>query len=85
MTRDSQENLLLAYRAAVAGNMSGIADLLEKVILAEMCSSAIPATRGIKVGDNPLEPPWKVTCGPDVVPLGGMTVTTDYLGKEETI
>lgn len=87
MTQDSQENLLMAYRVALVDKQDGIANLLEKVILAEMGSSAyIPVTRGIKVGDESLEPPWKATCGPDMLPRGvGMTVTTDHLGKEETI
>lgn len=87
MTRDNQKDLLRAYRVAIAGKQDGIADLLEEVILAEMGSSVyIPVTRGINVGDNQLDPPWKATCGPDVVPRGGgMTVTTDHLGKEETI
>ena len=52
MTRDIQEKLLLAYRAAVAGKMNGIADLLGEVILAEMGKSKVPVTHGIKVGDQ---------------------------------
>lgn len=88
MTQEQNAKLLQAYRAAIAAGQDGIADALEDVILAEMGKSevSVPVMRGVKVGDKSLEPPWKVTCGPDVVPLGGgMTVTTDHLGKEETI
>ena len=36
MTKDSKEKLLLAYRSAVAGKLTSIADLLEDVILEVM-------------------------------------------------
>ena len=81
MTQDGQATLIRAYRMAIEAGQGEIADLLEKVILAEMDSSKVkfPVTRGIKVGDESLEPPWKVTCGPAVVPYGGgMTATTDH-------
>lgn len=87
MTQEQNAKLLQAYRAAIAAGQDGIADALEDVILAEMGKSKVPVTRGIKVGDNPLEPPWKVTCGPDVVPLDAKMECTgiDHLSKETTV
>ena len=38
MTKDSKEKLLMAYRAAVAGKFTSVADLLEDVILEVMNS-----------------------------------------------
>lgn len=76
MTQEQSASLLQAYRMAVAAEQDGIADMLEDVILVEMGKSEVSVMRGIKVGDNPLEPPWKATCGPDVVPL---------ISKEENI
>jgi len=81
MTKDGRAALLKAYRMAIEAGQGEIADLLEKVMLAEMGSSVyIPATREIKVGDESLEPPWKVTCGSDAVPHG---TTVECTGIDE--
>lgn len=84
MTRENQEALIRAYRAAIVAEQSEIADMLEKLILSEMRTNG-PVMRGIKTGDGEtqIKPPWNVTCGPDIVPLcGGITVSTDHSSKE---
>jgi len=89
MTQEQNAKLLQAYRAAIEAGQNEIADMLEKVILAEMGKSEVkvPIMRGIKVGDQSLEPPWHVTCGPDVVSLDAKMECTgiDHLSKETTI
>lgn len=72
MTQEQNAKLLQAYRAAIAAGQDGIADMLEDVILDEMSKE---------------EPTWKVTCSPDVVPLGGTRAAwmlTDHISKEAT-
>ena len=87
--QEQDAKLLQAYRAAIAAGQDGIADLLEEVILAEMGKNEVkvPVMRGIKVGDESLEPTWRVTCGPDVVPSGAKIECTgiDHLSKEATV
>lgn len=86
MTPESKAQLLLAYRYAIMADQDGISDLLEDVILAEMSKEEPPP---IVVGGSrtTTEPPWKVTCGPDVVPLGGtraVWMEANHLSKEVT-
>ena len=88
MTQEQNARLLQAYRAAIEAEQDGIADLLEDAILEEMGKNKVSVMRGIKVDGKSLEPPWNVTCGPDIVPLGGTTVEctgTDHLSKETTV
>ena len=88
MTREQNARLLQAYRAAIAAGQDGIADSLEDVILELMGKNEVSVMRGIKVAGKSLEPPWSVTCGPDIVPLGGTTVECtgiDNLSKEVTV
>ena len=64
MTEESKENLLMAYRAAVAGKMTSIADLLEDVIL-EVMGGEKPSMVTIGATDE-TRPSW-CTKGPIVV------------------
>lgn len=87
MTRENQEALIRAYRAAIVAEQSEIADMLEKLILSEMRTNG-PVMRGIKTGDGEtqIETPWHVTCEPGVTLLGAKMECTgiDYLSKEVT-
>jgi len=87
MTRENQEALIRAYRAAIEAGQSEIAELLEKLILSEMGSNG-PVMRGIKIGDGEqqIKPPWNVTCEPGVTLLGAKMECTgiDHLSKEAT-
>ena len=88
MTEENAAKVIQAYKYAIMADQDGITDLLEDVILDEMGKSEVkvPVMRGIKVGDESLEPPWRVTCGPDVVSLGAKMECTgiDHLSKETT-
>lgn len=66
MTDVSNAALLQAYKDAIEANEDGIAELLKTVILELMRGE-----RSIVIGESrtTTEPPWKVTCGPDIVPL----------------
>ena len=87
MTREQSAKLLQAYRAAIAARQDGIADSLEDVILELMGGTGyITSPVHIRESRTMTGPPWEVTCGPDVTPLGGgMTVTTDHPSKETTV
>ena len=86
MTQEQSARLLQAYRAAVGSGQDGIADMLEDVILGEMGEARLSP---IFIGESrtTTEPPWKVTCGPDVTFLGAKTQCTgiDHLSKETTV
>ncbi len=91
MTQEQNAKLLQAYRAAIAAGQDGIADMLEDVILEMMGSGEVKVPvipPGIMTGDGvkQIEPPWKVTCGPDVTPLGAKVQCTgiDHTSREET-
>lgn len=85
MKKENRALLLQAYRAAIAAEQDGIADMLEDVILGEMDDKSSP----IVIGNSKttMEPPWKITCGPDIVPLGGTMGCTgiDHLSKDVTV
>ena len=85
MSKETNATLLRAYRSAVEAGQDTIADMLEDVVLEKMCESvqypiAIGTTR------TTTEPPWRVTCGPDVVSLDANLRCTgiDHLSKEVT-
>ncbi len=83
MTQERNARLLQAYRAAISAEQDGIADMLEDVILSEMKEAKLSP---IVIGESrtTTEPPWKISCGPDIVPLGGTVECTgiDHLSKE---
>lgn len=91
MTQEQNAKLLQAYRAAIAAKQDGIADMLEDVILGEMGSGEVkvPVMRGIKIGDGEpqVKPSWNISCGPDIVPLGGTIECAgiDHLSKEAKV
>lgn len=86
MTQEQNAKLLQAYRAAIAAGQDDIADMLEDVILEVMNEAR---TSPILIGESrtTTEPPWKVTCGPDVTLLGAKVQCTgiDHLSKEVTV
>lgn len=68
MSTETNAVLLRAYRSAVEAGQDTIADMLEDVILEKMNESAqYPITIGTP--RTTTDPPWKISCGPDVVPL----------------
>lgn len=81
MTEESKAKLLQAYKYAAMADQDGIADLLEDVILDVMGKG----TSSIVISEprTTLEPPWRVTCGPDTVKLG-TTVAIDHTTREVT-
>ena len=79
MTNEGKANLLRAYRLAVEAGQDGIADMLEDVILAEMC--AVPAIIGSR---TTTETPWRVTYGPYVVDTKMQCTGIDPMSKEES-
>ena len=81
MSNESKKKLLMAYRAVCVAQMASVGELLEDVILDVMGERKSPVTRETR---NTLEPPWTVTCGPDIVPLGATTTCMgiDHLSKE---
>ena len=80
MTDESKAKLLQAYKFAVEADQDGIADLLEGVILDVMGER----TSSIVIGErNTLEPPWNVTCGPGIVPLGGEKLDVVTIGATD--
>ena len=86
MSKETDATLLRAYRSAVEASQDVIADMLEDVILEKMGEKkSVPVMRS---DDHSwTEPPWKVTCGPDVVPLDARLRCTgiDHLSKETTV
>lgn len=86
MTGESQAKLLQAYRAAIEAGQDGIADMLETVIL-ELMEESKPSPIVIGESRTTTEPPWKTSCGPNIVPLGGTTERTgiDHPSKETTV
>jgi len=86
MSEETNAKLLQAYRSAVEAGQDGIADTLEDVILEKMGESVkYPITIGAT--RTTTDPPWKITCGPDVVPLDAHSRCTgiDHLSKETTV
>ena len=86
MTPESKAQLLLAYRYAIMADQDGISDLLEDVILDEM-SKEEPSSIVVGGSRTTTEPPWKVTCSQDAVPLSGIRAAwmgTDHMSKEAT-
>lgn len=85
MSKETNATLLRAYRSAVEAGQDVIADMLEDVILEKMGEKkSAPVMRS---DDHSLtESPWKITCGPDVVPLDANLRCTgiDHLSKEVT-
>lgn len=81
MTQEQNAKLLQAYRSAIAAGQDGIADMLEYVILGLMGKGTSPIATRTR---NATEPPSRVTCGPDIVPLSTTTESTviDRLSKE---
>jgi hypothetical protein len=83
MTQESNAALLQAYKYATEADQDGIADLLETVIL-ELMGSGNQSP--IILGDSrtTTDQPWKISCGPDIVTLGGTMECTgiDHLSKE---
>ena len=79
MTDEGKANLLRAYRLAVEAGQDGIADMLEDVILAEMC--AVPATFGSRTTTEPL---WSVLRGPDVLDVKMQCTGIDPMSKEDS-
>jgi hypothetical protein len=75
MTDVSNAALLQAYKDAIEANEDGIAELLKTVILELMKDER---TSQIAIGESRItaEPPWNVTCGPDIVPLGATMTCT---------
>lgn len=85
MSKEMDATLLRAYRSAVEASQDVIADMLEDVILEKMGESVkYPITIGAT--RTTTDPPWKITCGPDVVPLDARLRFTgiDHLSKETT-
>jgi len=86
MKEDSQAKLLQAYRAAIEAGQDGIADMLEDVIIGELEEAKLYP---IVIGESrtTTEPPWKTSCGPAIVPLGGTVECTgiDHMSKEVTV
>ena len=86
MTQEQNAKLLQAYRAAIAAEQDGIADMLEDVILAEMC--AVPAIIGSRTTTEPpwttTEPLWSVLRGPDVLDVKMQCTGIDPMSKEES-
>ncbi len=80
MSEESNAALLRAYRSAVEAGQGVLADLLEGVILEAMKGGR---TSPIVIGGSrtPLEPPGKVTGGPDTVKLG---TTMEWTGIDTT-
>jgi len=85
MTDVSNAALLQAYKDAIEANEDGIAELLKTVIL-----EAMRDERAIVIGESrtTTEPPWNVTCGPDIVSLDGekldtVTVHTFHMGNDK--
>jgi hypothetical protein len=85
MTQEQNAKLLQAYRAAIAAGQDGIADALEDVILEKMDEARLSP---IFIGESrtTTDSPWKVTYGPDTVPLDAKMTCTgiDHLSKETT-
>jgi len=83
MKEDSQAKLLQAYRAAISAGQDGIADMLEDVILGEL-EEVKPSPIVIGESRTTTEPTWKISCGPDIVTLGGTMECTgiDHMSKE---
>jgi hypothetical protein len=86
MTDEGKANLLRAYRLAIEAGQDGIADMLEDVILAEMC--AVPAIIGSRTTTEPpwttTEPLWSVLRGPDVLDVKMQCTGIDPMSKEES-
>ena len=86
MKKENQALLLQAYRAAIAAEQDGIADMLEDVIIGEMEEAMLSP---IVIGESKTttDPPWKITCGPDIVPLGGTMKCAgiDHLSEEAKV
>lgn len=86
MTQEQNAKLLQAYREAIGAGHYVIAEMLEDVIL-EVMDEARPSPIFIGESRTTTEPPWKVTCGPDVTPLDAKMQCTgiDHLSKEATV
>jgi len=84
MTRENQEALIRAYRAAIVAEQSEIADMLEDVILSEMVPSC-SVTSGVTVGGT-TSPFGSVSYDKGVTLLGAKMECTgiDHLSKEAT-
>ena len=85
MTQEQNAKLLQAYRAAIAAEQDGIADMLEDVILGEMNDRPSPTV--FCEDRSTTNPPWTISCGTDVVPLDAKVTYTgiNHLSKETTI
>lgn len=84
MTQEQNAKLLQAYRAAIEEGQHEIADMLEDVLLSELRDRLF--SNVICDGKTTTEPSWRITCGPDVVPLSATMECTgiDHLSKEAT-
>jgi len=86
MSEETNAKMLQAYRSAVEAGQDVIADMLEDVILEKMDESVkYPITIGAT--RTTTDPPWKITCGTDVMPLDARLRCTgiDHLSKETTV
>ena len=85
MMKENRAKLLQAYRSAIEAGQHEIADMIEDVILGEMDDKLSP----IVIGESRTTtgPPWKISCEPDVIPMGGIMECTgiDHLSKEMTV
>ena len=86
MTQESNAALLQAYKYATEADQDGIADLLETVIL-ELMEESKPSPIVIGESRTTTEPPWNISCRPNIVPLGGTTERKgiDHPSKETTV
>lgn len=86
MSKETNATLLRAYRSAVEAGQDVIADMLEDVVLEKMDESAQYPITTIGTTRTTTEPPWRVTCGTDAMPLGAKMECTGsaHLSKEVT-